>query len=543
MKTFKRYADKGAVLFLDWKDPTNWTEIKDYCKTTLKATFDFNLKVWKVPNNPQMVAKLRENGWVSEEETKGATTNELIIKQYPDHADVVFPKDIPDEIRAYQREALQWLSVRNWRGIIALQPGSGKSLCGTIACALQHSQKPILIVTPVALKTHWSRELRHWAHINSLILNSSFTWDKVRSHHEVLITNVDILHKIYHELQGNIGGIIVDEADTFSKDTTKKYKAFVELWKGTEMCILLTGTPIRNRPVDLYNLLYFVDPVYWKDKAHYLQRYCNPSYSQFGGIVYNGATNLEELSKRVKPFIFWKPAEEILADMPKQNITIYKVQAGDAEFKKENDAIMAIIEENGWDIAELVEMDNPDAKQAEVLLRIKELSKSAYFHKRSKVLDFINEFMKDSEEDESFTLVGNHRAVLEDLKLQYKCDVINGGVPGHMRQKYVDDFNRGDKRVLALNTIAGGVGFSLPNCRHMFVVEPDYSANKTEQVMARIRRMTSVNKVSFYSFFVVVDSIEENMIKAISEKSKVATKVVEGEEKDLFANVIWDYID
>ena len=542
MKIFKRYKEVGDFYQLDWKDPTHWTEIKDFCKNELKATFNYQLKIWQVPKHSSMLVKLKENGWVSYEATQGEPVTATSLKTFPDHSSIKLnTKWVPDSIRAYQYEALQWLSVRNYKGIVALAPGLGKSLIAVVASALQFAEKPILVVCPVSLKSHWSRELRQWARMNSLILNSSFTWSKVRQHHEILIVNVDILHKIYSELVGKIGGIIVDEADTFSSSETKKWKAFHEIWKGTESCILLTGTPIRNRPVDLYNLLYLVDNEYWRDKSHYLQRYCNPTYGYGGQMEFKGATNLEELYARAKPFIFWKPMEEIAPDMPEQMITIYQIEVSDEEFAKANAEIEQLLEENGWSVEDLIDLDDPDAKQAEILLKIKELSRSAYFHKRGRILEHMKEFQNDT--DESFVLVANHRAVMEDLGTQFNSRIINGGVPGHMRQKYVDEFNNGERRVLSLQTISGGTGFSLPKCKRMFIVEPDYSANRTEQVMGRIRRLTSESEVAFYQFFVVKGSIEEKMMKAISDKSKVATQTIHGQAKDLLGTAIWDILD
>lgn len=401
--------------------------------------------------------------------------------------------------------------------------------------------KPILIVCPASLKTHWKRELQKWGAIQSQIIYSTFKKSSLRSHTEALICNFEILHKIEDELMGNISAIIVDEADILQNhEGNKRVDAFNRIQALAEFRVFLTGTPTRNNPLNIYNLLKWSDPIYWKNLVDFKKRYTEVGMGFGERLTVTKSKNLDELHVRVKPWLTYKSMEEILPELPKMNNTIYQLKPDDS-IQTLSDEIDRILEENGWDMEDILEgiLDTKDAKVVALLSRIEELSRSSYSVKRPTIHDQVKEFIK---EGEPFVLVAFHQSVIDDLKLTFDFESIDGRINPAHRQAIVDRFNNGDKQGIILQTQAGGVGFSMPNCRRMLFVETNYSARDTSQMAARIRRLTSsVGDNVFYYFYVFRDTIDEKQIKAISKKSKIGSMIVAGEEQDFFASAVTNY--
>lgn len=88
--------------------------------------------------------------------------------------------------------------------------------------------------------------------------------------------------------------LIADECHLVKNNKTKRTKAIKKLAKTIPHIICLSGTPIVNRPIELYNAITLVDstvvPSYW----HYAQRYCGARHNGFGWD-FTGASNTEEL--------------------------------------------------------------------------------------------------------------------------------------------------------------------------------------------------------------------------------------------------------
>lgn len=552
---YKRYKVSGKSIILDWRLSSNdFIPTKDWVKDTLKATFKWNEKVWIVPYSTAMVELLCKEGWESEEDKEARdkascdTITDAVIGDYPTPPAIpditkvqLDMSKVPPEARAYQIEAVKWIEASNGSTLLAMPVGSGKTL-QAVTWASQHSwDKPMLVICPAGLRKHWQNEFKKWARMKATIAYSTFKAKSITSNCEVIVTNFHILNKIKDELKGNISAIIVDEADMLSNESAGWTKAFVEINKTATSRLFLTGTPVRNNPLSIWNILTWINPTYWKDKADYIKRYCKMEVGYGGQLAVKDGKNLQELHSRVKPFMMYKSLEEILPDLPKINNTIYEIE-GTEEYENESNAIMGLLEKHGLeDVSDLLDMENPDKELASILLRIEELSRTSYKIKREKCFEHIDEFLNES--DESILLVANHHAVIDDLKLKYNCPSIDGRVNSNHRQAIVDRFNAGDNRVLVLNAESAGVGYSMHKCCRMFFVEGTYSARTLAQVMGRIRRLTSTSPIAFYYHFTVKDSIDKRMYVAVQKKARISSEILTGESTNLLENIAYISLD
>ena len=89
--------------------------------------------------------------------------------------------------------------------------------------------------------------------------------------------------------------------------------------------MLLSGTPIMARPVEMYNLARIIRPDIFHSFTNYGKRYCNPKESYLG-IDWNGSKNARELHLTLtNSFMIRRLKSAVLTQLPakrRQRISI-----------------------------------------------------------------------------------------------------------------------------------------------------------------------------------------------------------------------------
>src|SRR5690606_15808323 len=110
--------------------------------------------------------------------------------------------------------------------------------------------------------------------------------------------------------------IIADEVHFLKSEKTKRTKAVKRLAKFIKQFIGLSGTPIVNRPIEIYNAISIINSTVVPSFFHFAKRYCGAVNNGFGW-EYNGATNMEELHELLTSTIMIRRKKtEVLKDLP-----------------------------------------------------------------------------------------------------------------------------------------------------------------------------------------------------------------------------------
>ena len=87
---------------------------------------------------------------------------------------------------------------------------------------------------------------------------------------------------------------IADEAHYLKSRDAKRSQQLIPILMKSKRTILLSGTPILSRPVELYNLMKAVRPDLTPSFTIYANRYCNPKDTPYG-LDYSGNACTKEL--------------------------------------------------------------------------------------------------------------------------------------------------------------------------------------------------------------------------------------------------------
>lgn len=123
----------------------------------------------------------------------------------------------------------------------------------------------VMIVTKKQLVKNWVEEFEIHTYIKPKILsnNKNDNFYVLNSPAKVIVTNFETLstdkNRIILFLKSRNVGIIIDESTKLKNPEAKLTKDFFELAPLFKIRTIMTGTPVANRPYDIWSQIYFLD--------------------------------------------------------------------------------------------------------------------------------------------------------------------------------------------------------------------------------------------------------------------------------------------
>ena len=123
----------------------------------------------------------------------------------------------------------------------------------------------VLVITKRALVENWRQEFETHTHINPSILNQDrkHNFFVLNSPARVILGHFEMVRSEHQRLemflQTRRVGVILDEAQKIKNPSAALSKAFHDLRHGFRRRVIMTGTPIANRPEDIWSQIFFLD--------------------------------------------------------------------------------------------------------------------------------------------------------------------------------------------------------------------------------------------------------------------------------------------
>lgn len=401
----------------------------------------------------------------------------------------------------YQEHAIQFLKDVP-KGILALSMRMGKS-----RCALMAAEGPVLIVCPVPVKINWTREIAKWRPEWSdiQILN---TKRDVPRYADVTILPFSIL--AHHVNSGKLKKpeyLIIDEVHYAKELKNARTKATMKLIRSVKRCALLSGTPMPNRPMELYPMLKTLGVV--KNKANFGMEYCAGWMSPWGWD-YTGASNLDKLAELVKPVMFSRSAKDLGPGIcPPVVVELdLPLEEREKEFNLESIA------------------ESPHSIAFEAVSDILHMSGLR------KIPQAVEHIVNVLQSEQKVIVWAWHRDVVEELTTilgeQYGAAMIHGGTS--KRQDVIDEFQaRDDIRVLVCNIKAAGVGVEIVAASYNVVVETNWTPGDLDQALHRAWGPNQSNPVRT-DILTVHRSIDSIVLRKILLKQENINRVIQETE-------------
>ncbi len=438
-------------------------------------------------------------------------------------------KGLKGEPYDYQKLGAEFMFVSGGRTILADAMGSGKSL-QTIAYVLYANHKRTLVVCPASVKFSWENEINKWTNKKSYVVSSKTVLKDIPYDVDFVIINYDILKKFYNELMSYRWDCIVgDESHMLKSTSAIRSKIFKQLSRNIPHVILLTGTPILSRPIELFNLLNIIDPSGWNDWYGYARRYCGGRQTKWG-FEAKGADNLEELNMRINRYFLRRTREQVLSHLPPKNYIDIPIDLP-KEFSKQYVTAKTDLVSFLRKYKKSTNKEIMKSLSAEKLVKLNHLREISCMGKVDVAKELIQNIIDSGEKVLVFS---SFTQPLMELKKAFDGEsvMIIGSTPIEERGSAVNSFqNDSNIRVFLGGIKSAGTGITLTAATN--VVFLDYSWNPADmaQAEARAHRIGVKGSVNIYQI-TSRGTIDGYMKMLVDKKQNIFNHVIEGKHDE-----------
>ena len=403
----------------------------------------------------------------------------------------------------HQQEAKLFLLSRR-RAILADQPRVGKTL-PTASAALENL--PALIVCPAIAKTVWESAFAKLAPNVSLhVVNGKRGASEVNSA-DITIINYDVLQYAQTDLD-RYNTLVLDECHRIKNPKAQRTKAAMLAMKKISFVYALSGTPIPNRPIELWPILHGLG-IYrggWYDFAgRYAKMWVAP-----WGLDTSGASNLVELKDMMKPHVMRRKKETIFKDYkePQVSLITFDLPNDKREQSFDADALMA----------------NPNALLA--FEGLAEVMREAGMRKVKAASEFIDDLLQA---DEPVVVFAHHKDVvaeLEKLLMVHKPVTVVGDTTRAKRDKAIADFQSGQTKCIIGNIAAMSEGVDLSAADTIVFVECTWSTSALEQASSRVENINKSGIPPVIYILTIKASLDHTVLAKVLKKLNIVNQII-----------------
>ena len=400
----------------------------------------------------------------------------------------------------HQEQSKQFL-LDTKRAILADQPRVGKTL-PTAAAALEHL--PALIVCPAIAKTVWEAAFNKLSNATVRVVNGKNDAMKTTDH-QVVIINYDLLQYF-----NNAGyqTLVLDECHRVKNPLAKRTTSAALLMKQIGRVYALSGTPIPNRPIELWPILHGLG-IYrggWYDfAARYAKMWKAP-----WGLDVSGSSNIAELKALMKPHVMRRKKEDVFKDYqdPQVSLITFDLPNDKREQQFDADALVA----------------NPNALLA--FEGLAEIMKEAGMRKVDAAAEFIDDLLNAGE---PVVVFAHHKDVVgklcDELRVHKPVTVV-GDTPRAQRDKAISDFQSGKAKCIVGNIAAMSEGVDLSAADTIVFVECTWSTSALEQASSRVENIAKHGVKPIIYILTIRASLDHTVLSKILKKQNIINQII-----------------
>jgi SNF2 family DNA or RNA helicase len=430
------------------------------------------------------------------------------------------------------------------RGVaLLMEMGTGKTLT-TIAVAgglyLDQKAERMLIVAPLSILGVWREEFQKFAGFpySLAILDGigSRKSENLRQNPtnglQVALINYESAWRMEDELAAWDADLIVcDEGHKIKTHNIAASKCMHRLGARARYRMLLTGTIITNKPIDVFSPYKFLNPAIFGNSFYTFRNRYFDMIGYGNHIPVLKASKSDELSKRIHSIAFRATKDECL-DLPEMTEIVRTIElfpmAADIYQRLARDSFIAL--------------DEGEVTTTNVLTRLLRLSQltGGFLHKdesakpllasREKLMALSDIVDSAKEDSRKLVIMARFLPEIDEIKkmLDHKrihYSVVSGDVKN--RDVEVERFQKDADTTAFVGQIAtAGLGITLTAADTMVFYSLDYSMSNFEQAKARIHRVGQRNPCT-YIYLIAAGTVDEKVLKALRDKADLARVLID----------------
>lgn len=444
--------------------------------------------------------------------------------------DLAVPKNL--QLYGYQRAGVAYALAAGGRLFIADEMGLGKTVQALLT--LEKSDRwPAVVVVPALLRENWRREIKKWLpHRMTMIARGRKVAAGVFSYAmmaDIIIIGYDIVKDWLPHLHG-MEAAIFDECHyikNLKSQRTRACRDLADTLRPTAPLLMLSGTPLLNRPVELMAQLRVLGKLeQFGGELKFKARYCQ------GG---KGASHSEELNERLRASCYVRRLKvDVLPDLPPK-IWAEPIVVQDLHLADYNNVQSRVVRELAEQAKDKLEI----ADYAHQLARIEYLRQFAVQAKLPATVEWIDEFR---ETGQKLVVMAHHQSVVNCIADHYRTPRIVGGMSDRARQQAIDSFQQNDACQLVVCSLsAAGVGINLTAASNVLFVELPWTPAQLDQAADRCHRIGQTDSVTAWT--ILADkTIDMQIWDLLQKKRRVVDAVTEGDRDSDYRSMLADLV-
>jgi SNF2 family DNA or RNA helicase len=450
------------------------------------------------------------------------------------------PEKTNDCLFDFQRRAILNM-IRTKRCLNASSMGIGKSIQSLCAMsALRTGRKGDLILCPAYIRMNWMNEINKWLpnlSDQTIIIRQAGKKDidnathQLINHKGIIIISYDTAAKIFSNFKKGalntayFNTVICDESHFLKERTTQRFKHLQKPITACENVLILSGTPMPNRPRELYTQFALLYPKVFNDHRTFAYRYCDGQFDNFGRFDDRGMSKTRELAVLMKKIIIRLRREDVMSDLP--SVSRQKVVLDAKPSQKFKSLMKRFHDQLGK-----VEEDRHASFQLQALTS--EMFRETSKIKKQPVLDFVGNFILQNEDKVIlfFKHLELQSSVSSFLTSQNQKHItISGSVSTKKRPQMIKTFLDSNEFKYALLTIDSCcTGINLVPVPKMIFCELTWSVSDLCQAECRINRVGAFPHLE-YTYLVCANSLDEKVFKKLENKANMTNLLVDDGNK------------
>lgn len=427
--------------------------------------------------------------------------------------------------RPYQNSGIQYM-VKAKSCINADRMRLGKTL-QSLAAVHHLKAYPCLVVCKRGLLLNWQHEISKTLGTDSVFVCTDLK--KELEEKDFLIVNPEKLHKLLPKLVDyNFQSIIYDEAHNIGRAGTQKFNAIKSLSKKARYKYALTGTPVKNRALDLVNILDFLGRL--KDfggKWKFINEYYNVGYDFSVGE----AKDLDKLHTKLKSVcMVRRTTEEVFDEVPQKDFISVEVPLSNmSDYSRLTGEIQKLTTKAKKDLEFAKERKG----------KIFELRRILGIGKVDAIADWVEDFLSTGEQ---LVLFAHHLDVQKALVARFpEAVTILSSDSLEERFENMRLFQTKQKQLIICSLLAAGEGLDLSTADTAAFCELGWTPPQMEQAIARIEAVGKTNPLTYYTF-IGQKTVDIKTAAMLQDKGSESDMVTSGElNEDSYVESLLDF--
>lgn len=425
------------------------------------------------------------------------------------------------EYLPFQKAGIEFCMNRN-NVLLADEMGLGKTIQAIGTINNVPSIKKVLVLATASLKYNWQNELKKWLTkpLSIKIVDTPADYNN----EDILICSYNRLANLLATFEHTFFDLIIaDEAHLTKNKKTGRGKATSDICKKTLRNIHMTGTPIVNRPAELYTIISRLG--FEMDWYTFMRRYADLHRNHFGFMEYKGAKNLDELQTKLRASIMIRRMKsDVLTELPDKIRQPIIFEANTKELReaiKGEQKFLKLFDDANYS----TKIQNLNFEELGDIGEFTLARKNTAVAKIPLIVDFVKETLENTDK---VVVFAHHKDVIAALKNEFGAEAVklSGEDNPEDRQKAIEDFQK-DKNIKVFigSILACGAGITLTASSTVIFAELDWVPGNVSQAEDRCHRIGQKNTVMVYHL-IVDGSIDVKLSKMLIDKQSKIDKAL-----------------